>query len=63
MSQMRAETTDEPFNFQAPPRIVGRWVIGGCYSIHVYETPNRLHILMAKWLLGWQWKPYVTVPA
>lgn len=43
----------------SPPKPKGFWVIGkshwGQTQFAVYVKPNRLHQLMTKILLGWDW--------
>jgi hypothetical protein len=49
----------QEYTFQAPPKPKGWWVIGkshwGQIQFAVYVKPNRLHQLMTKILLGWDW--------
>ena len=50
---------DQPFEFEANVFPVGRWIINkSTTGIYLYEKPNWFHILMAKWLLGWEWRPF-----
>jgi len=43
----------------APPKPKGWWAIGKCHwgqtQFAMYTKPNRLHRLMTKILLGWDW--------
>ena len=49
----------QEYAFQAPPKPKGWWVIGkshwGQIQFAVYVKPNRLHQLMTKIFLGWDW--------
>ena len=55
--------TDSPdwqFKLAPPLKPKGWWVIGksnwGQTQFAVYKKPNRLHQLMTKILLGWDWQ-------
>ena len=49
-----------PCKIGAPPTPEGWWVIGksnwGQTQFAVYKKPNKLHRVMTKFLLGWDWK-------
>jgi len=52
--------SDGQFKLSLPPKPKGWWVIGknnwGQTQFAVYKKPNRLHQLMTKILLGWDWQ-------
>lgn len=50
---------NQQWTLRTPPEPKGWWVIGkscwGQTQFAVYVEPNRLHQLMTKILLGWDW--------
>lgn len=44
--------------FARIPKYAGEWIIGGYFGIRVAveKRPHWLHRLMARWLLGWEWR-------
>lgn len=58
--------TDHPeslYQFASPSTPKGYWIIEkhsfGFIQFAMYKKPNRLHRLMAKFLLGWDWQDNV----
>jgi hypothetical protein len=50
---------ESQYRFSTPPAPKGYWVVGkssfGQTRFAIYKKPNKLHRLITKLLLGWDW--------